>query len=75
MNTTRPIASMAMTEDDTFRILARPDIHKMYNLHKEWVQKHRKNGIYDQQKNITFAKYYGWTWFEYLKAKKAAGYF
>jgi hypothetical protein len=65
-----------MTEDDTFRVLARPDIHKMVILHREWVQLHRgEDGTYDQQKNIKFARHYGWTWIEYLRARKEEGYF
>lgn len=67
------------TEDDTFRILSRPSIHKMVVLHKEWVKKKstRYNGVYHQYNsmlNLEFAKYYGWGWVEYLKAKKESGY-
>lgn len=65
------------TEDDTFRVLARPDIHKMVVLHQDWQngEKHKSaNGSYSSLKNIEFAKYYGWTWIEFLKAKKIAGY-
>lgn len=68
-------SKLGSTEDDTFRILARPNIDKMVVLHREWVAEHRKsNGTYDQQQNIQFAKYYGWTWITFLKAKKEAGY-
>lgn len=64
------------TEDDTFRVLARPNIEKMVELHPEWVSERRSaDGIYDQRHNIAFARYYGWTWIEFLKAKKEAGYF
>lgn len=64
------------SEDDLFRVLARPDIEKMVTLHAEWVQSHRDfTGTYNQTKNIEFARYYGWTWTEFLKAKKEAGYF
>lgn len=64
-----------LTEDDTFRILARPDIHAMVTLHRQWILAHRKNHRYDQQHNIKFAKHYGWTWIEFIKARKEAGYF
>ena len=64
------------TEDDTFRILARPDIHKMVILHREWIQKERdRKGVYDSRKNITFCKHNGWQWIEFLREKKSAGYF
>lgn len=69
------MTSTVGTEDDTFRILARPDIDKMVILHQECILEHRDaSGTYDQQKNIVFSKYYGWTWIEFLKAKKEAGY-
>jgi hypothetical protein len=63
------------TEDDTFRILARPSIHEMVELHRKWKIKHsRKDGSYNTVHNLSFVKHYGWTWFEYLRAKKEAGY-
>lgn len=64
------------SEDDLFRVLARPDIEKMVILHADWIHSHRDcTGTYNQTKNIEFARYYGWTWIEFLKAKKEAGYF
>lgn len=75
MNTQENGIKESFHEDDTFRVLARPDIEKMVELHREWVSARRSvNGVYDQQNNIKFAKYYGWTWIEYLKARREAGY-
>jgi hypothetical protein len=67
--------STAVTEDDTFRILARPDIHKMVILHTEWSQKQRAlKDPFDTRKNIEFVKHHGWGWIEFLNAKKEKGY-
>lgn len=68
------MTSTAATEDDTSRILARPDIHRMVELHREWQKKRYTAGVYNTLGNIEFSKYYGWNWVEFLKAKKSAGY-
>lgn len=64
------------TEDDTFRILARPNLDQMVELHAEFVYGWRKKheGIYPTILNISFMRQHGWTWPEFLRAKKAAGY-
>ncbi len=61
-----------MTEDDTCRVLARPDIHEMVRLYNDY--KKSRNVEYSSLDNIRFAKYYGWGWLEFLTAKNAAGY-
>jgi len=64
-----------MTEDDTFRILARPDIHEMVRLHWAWVKSITDEGKkFNSSWNITFMKSHGWTWLEFLRTKKSAGY-
>lgn len=76
ITTISTLSGLGSTEDDTFRILARPDVHKMHQLHQDWKSMHTDStGKYDQQKNVVFARYYGWTWIEYLTARKEAGYF
>lgn len=63
------------TEDDTFRVLARPNIEQMVELHFHWKKKITdKDKIFNSSLNISFMKYYGWTWLEFLRAKKDAGY-
>lgn len=63
------------TEDDTFRILARPNIHEMFELHIVWKRKFTDEGItFNSMWNIGFMKHYGWGWEEFLRAKKEAGY-
>jgi hypothetical protein len=61
-----------MTEDDTFRILARPDIHEMVRLHAEYTKQWHANnsGTYPTTENIRFAKHYGWNWVEFLDVKR-----
>ncbi len=61
------------TEDDTFRILARPDIHAMVKLHIEWKRYSRRP--YNARLNIDFVKYYGWGWREFLDERRLHGYF
>lgn len=59
------------TEDDTFRILARPNIDKMSELHFDWKRKITDEGKpFNNMWNIEFMKYHGWTWTEFLRAKK-----
>lgn len=63
------------TEDDTFRVLARPNIHEMVELHITWKRSITDEGkTFNSMWNISFMKYHGWGWIEYLIAKKAAGY-
>ena len=65
-----------MTEDDTFRVLARPDIHKMVVIYRNnrlnWEKKN--DTTYPSTQNIVICKHYGWGWIEFLVAKKNAGY-
>lgn len=68
-------ATILTNEDDVFRILSKPDIHRMVVLHRKWVSDNQgAEGKYDQRKNIDFAVRYGWDWIEYLIARKIAGY-
>lgn len=67
-------ATSIYTEDDTFRVLARPDIHEMYRLLSIHSRKWTDEGkLYPTPENIRFCKYYGWGWIEYLRAKRQAG--
>lgn len=61
-----------MNEDDTFRILSRPDIHEMVKIYTEFKKDHV--GVYDTRWNIELVRKYKWDWIEFLVAKKAAGY-
>lgn len=61
------------TEDDTFRVLSRPNIHEMIYLHQQWRNTFANNS-FDSRWNINFLEKHGWDWVEFLKAKKAAGY-
>ena len=64
-----------MTEDETFRILARPNIDRMVELHFIWKRKITDEGMaFNSSWNISFMKHHGWTWTEFLRAKKDAGY-
>lgn len=68
-------ATTNYTEEDTFRVLARPDVHVMFNLHREWKRKLAEDGTdFNSMWNISFMKYHGWTWVEFLRAKNDAGY-
>jgi hypothetical protein len=68
-------ATPIYTEDDTFRILARPNIDKMVDLHFAWRKKIISEGnLFNSSWNIPFMKYHGWTWTEFLIAKRNAGY-
>lgn len=63
---------MTGTEDDTFRILAKPCIHKMTALWvNETVLKKRRGRNLDL---AAFCQKHGWDWSEFLKAKHEAGY-
>ncbi len=74
-NRSLSVAIPEYTEDDTFRILARPNIDKMVELHWEWKMKITDEGKpFNSSWNIPFMKYHGWTWMEFLRAKKDAGY-
>lgn len=59
------------TEDDTFRILARPPFEEMHDLHRAWKEKwksaHPWDVTYPSTLNMEFAKHYGWTWIEYQR--------
>lgn len=69
------MSSNEYTEDDTFRVLARPNIHQMVELHFAWKRKITDGGKdFNSMWNIPFMKHYGWTWMEFLRAKKDAGY-
>jgi hypothetical protein len=73
----KEISEDKYTEDDTFRVLARPDIHTMVKLHQQYKVNCRRgqpDQPYPSTKNISFCKYYGWDWVEFLIAKKEAGY-
>jgi hypothetical protein len=59
-----------MTEDDTFRILARPSVHEMVRLDGQRTRMKPYCAI----SNIVWAKEHGWQWGEYQRARKAAGY-
>ncbi len=63
------------TEDDTFRILARPNIHKMVEMHNTWkIKVGKEHNVFNSMWNVSFMKYHGWTWVEFLREKKNAGY-
>lgn len=50
------------TEDDTFRILARPNIDKMVELHVMWKRKITDEGLtFNSSRNISFMKHHGWS--------------
>lgn len=53
------------SEDDTFRILARPSFDEMTMLFKEC-------GLKPYQR-LEFAKKYGWTWSEYARVCRQKG--
>lgn len=62
-----------MTEDDTFRVLARPSPQEMKELQYQWIADWcRRTGKdrYPSPENLNFAKHYGWEWSEYLIALK-----
>ena len=60
-----------MTEDDTFRVLARPGIHEMYALYISWW---RSLPDKNTMLRVSFCKSYDWTWFEFFTEAKRAGY-
>lgn len=51
------------TEDDLFRVLARPKFEEMVQIYRVWwhavIEK-------DTTKRVAFMKKYGWTWFEFI---------
>lgn len=60
-----------MTEDDTFRRLARPNFDEMVRIHAAWW---RNEISHDQALRIPFMKSYGWTWFEFvMEARERMG--
>lgn len=61
------------TEDDTARVLSRPDIHEMEKLYRDFCFS-INYGKYNSLDNITFAKSYKWCWLEFLIARKKEGY-
>jgi len=61
-----------MDEDDTFRILSRPSVHEMVMIDGRRPQRLRP--LYSSLDNIVWAAEYGWSWGEYQRARKAAGY-
>lgn len=63
-----------MTEEDTVRILCRPDIHRMVELYQ--IHKIERYSVedYSSLNNIKFAKKHGWNWLQFLREKKKAGY-
>jgi hypothetical protein len=68
-------ATAEYTEDDTFRVLARPKLEQMMELHAAWKRKIHEDGAeFNTTWNIAFMKHHGWTWVEYLTAKHHAGY-
>jgi len=63
-----------MTEDDTFRVLARPSVEEMVKLHREHYREWCSNSeVYPASQCVIFAKHHGWGWLEYLIARKASG--
>lgn len=73
MNSLRQEINMSKdlgTEDDTFRILARPPFEKMADLHRAWKEEWKRthpNDLYPTTLNVEFARHYGWTWLEYQR--------
>jgi len=60
-----------MTEDDTFRRLARPGFDEMLRIHGQWW---RDEISRDQSLRIPFMKLHGWTWFEFvMEARERMG--
>jgi hypothetical protein len=60
-----------MTEDDTFRVLARPGFDEMFRIHAAWWRNENSN---NRSLRITFMKSHGWTWLEFvLELKKRKG--
>ena len=56
------------SQDDLFRILARPSFDEIREMHAEHKWKYReKHGEYPSTENIAFMKHHGWTWFEFLR--------
>jgi hypothetical protein len=63
--------SSRFTEDETFRILARPSFEKIWEMHNEW--KNSKKLPYPATDNVVFMKHHGWSWLEFLREQKARG--
>ena len=60
-------------EERCFRILARPSLSEMHEKHVTWIRSFTDQGkTYNSMLNIPFMKKHGWTWVEFLYAKKAA---
>jgi len=58
------------TEDDLFRVLARPKLPEMISLYGAWWN---SLIVKDPTKRIPFMKKYGWTWYEFIHECKRAG--
>jgi hypothetical protein len=67
----RGIDEGAVTEDDTFRMLARPGIHEMVDLYVKWERVHV---VECSLERLAWSKHYGWQWGELVRAAKRAGY-
>jgi hypothetical protein len=64
----------AVSEDDTYRILARPSFEDMASLLRAYrVSQYEEQGKYPTTENIRFCKQHGWGWIEFLQASKLAG--
>jgi hypothetical protein len=62
--------NVLLTEDDTFRILARPPFDRMREIHRLWkTQGHRVS-----YENVAFMRRHGWTWLEYVNERSDRGY-
>lgn len=52
-----------MNEDDTFRILNRPNFSEIRDMYFAWKNSYSQSSY----QNINFMKYYGWSWAEYAR--------
>jgi hypothetical protein len=55
-----------MTEEDTFRVLARPSLEEMRDIHAAWWSNLPNK---DSSLRISFMKSYGWTWLEFMRER------
>lgn len=59
-------------EERCFRILARPPINEMIEIHAKWQKSITDNGMpFNSIRNIGFMIEHGWTWIEFVYARKA----
>ena len=69
------VATQGTSEDDTFRILARPSFDKIREMHcdykRSWRAAHGSN--YPSTLNVSFMKHHGWTWLEFIKEQHYRG--